>query len=79
MLVHIHRLDFDVKHVFQKPRFESLLRYMFFTSIKVASSWRWPLQVALVGVLTILILLCTGPHSCTACLIVPYQVNIYEF
>ena len=30
------------------------------------------LQVAPVGVLTILILLCTGPHSCTACLIVPY-------
>ena len=38
--------------VFQRPGFESRWRYMFFTSIKVASSWRTPLQVAPEGVLT---------------------------
>ena len=32
--------------VFQKPGFKSRPKYMFFTSIKVASSWRTPLQVA---------------------------------
>ena len=37
--------------VFQRPGFESRWRYMFFTSTKVASSWRMPLQVVPEGVL----------------------------
>ena len=39
--------------VFQGPGFESRSRCTFFTSIKVASSWRTLLQVAPEGVLTL--------------------------
>ena len=47
--MYLHR---DSNPVFQRPGFESRWRYMFFTSTKVASSGRTPLQVAPKGVLT---------------------------